>query len=405
MARSDRLGLRREVHLLDGKLVVEPCASEKLWCAIRPNITCGGHFCAVGSFVFLHLRRQWLGQSQLAARNDVDAHRIPQSRNFQFQGRVQRTRLGLPGLHVLELKTQIDAAEVLVYIQDEKRGNHTAQRGRTVQFAHLHRFDVAHDARIVDPLDGMKLSHCRSFFLACHNDTLSAAKRPAFFLHTAASRFANAGCPWSLPHWAGSRVSSARGAFLLALPLETHASPGGLPASGNSTPPSGLPNSLWRGSEKETARVPPSLDSPLSAAPETFLLRDAVSAFPIAFGPRPQSLPSARYPVGVALLRSPWRSFWNRARPLPGRAGRQFLFPTTDSQSRLPSIRRWQCPCACPAEPPRETKIPVRPDQAACSKLPSRPRPRPPRESPTLARPPQSSRTARASASLSPQRS
>src|SRR6202035_1622264 len=146
----------------------------------------------------------------------------------------------------------------------------------------------------------------------------------------------------------GLRVWSARGASLLALLAETPASPSGLHASGNSPPPSDRPNSLWRGSEKETARVPPSLDSPLSAAPETFLLRDAVSAFPIAFGPLPQSLPSARYPVGVALVRSPWRSFWNRAHPLPGRAGRRFPSPATDSQSRLPSIRRWQCPCACP---------------------------------------------------------
>src|SRR5713226_4984298 len=225
------------------------------------------------------------------------------------------------------------------------------------------------------------------------------------FPHTAASRFANAGCPSSLPHWAGSRVSSARGASLLALPLETRASPGGLPASGNSTPPSGLLNSLWRGSEKETARVPPSLDSPLSAAPETFLLRDAVSAFPIAFGPLPQSLPSARYPVGVALVQSPWRFFWNRAHPPRGRAGRLSPSPTNDSQSRLPSVRRWQRPSACPAVQPRETKIPAPLDQAACSKLPSRPRPRPPRESPTLARPPQSSRTGRVPASLSPQRS
>src|SRR5258708_19223352 len=178
------------------------------------------------------------------------------------------------------------------------------------------------------------------------------------FPHTAASRFANAGCPSFPAHWAGSRVSSARGAFLLALPLGTRASPGGLPASGSSTPPSGLLNSLWRGSEKETARVPPSLDSPLSAAPETFLLRDAVSAFPIAFGPLPQSLPSARYPVGVALVRSPWRFFWNRAHPLPGRAGRQFPSPTTDSQSRLPLTGRWQCPSACPAQQLRETQIP-----------------------------------------------
>src|SRR6267143_847335 len=198
------------------------------------------------------------------------------------------------------------------------------------------------------------------------------------FPHTAASRFANAGCPSFLPLWAGLHVSSARGASLLALPLETRASPGGLHASGNSAPPSGLPNSLWRGSEKETARVPPSLDSPLSAAPETFLLRDAVSAFPIAFGPLPQSLPSARYPVGVALVRSPWRSFWNRAHPLPGRAGRQFLFPTTDSQSRLPSACRWQCPSACLVARPRETKTPARLDQAACSKPSFLTIPRPP---------------------------
>src|ERR1700719_875492 len=201
----------------------------------------------------------------------------------------------------------------------------------------------------------MKLRHCLLFFPAHHNVTLPAATPPAFFPHTAASRFANAGCPPSLPHCAGSRVSSARGAFLPAPPLETRASPGGLPASGNSTPPSGLLNSLWRGSEKETARVPPSLDSPLSAAPETFLLRDAVSAFPIAFGPLPQLLPSARYPLGVALVRSPWRFFWNRAHRLRGRAGRQFLFPTSDSQSRLPSIRRWQCPSSYREQPLRET--------------------------------------------------
>src|SRR6266571_8482383 len=121
------------------------------------------------------------------------------------------------------------------------------------------------------------------------------------FPHTAVPRFANVGCPPSLPGWAGLHVWSARGAFLLAHPPETRASPDDLLASGSSAPPSGHPNSLWRGSEKETARVPPSLDSPLSAAPETFLLRDAVSAFPIAFGPLPQSLPGARY-LGWAAL-------------------------------------------------------------------------------------------------------
>src|SRR2546422_6154153 len=117
------------------------------------------------------------------------------------------------------------------------------------------------------------------------------------FPHTAASRFANAGCPTSLAHWAGLRVSSARGASLLALPLETHASPGGLHASGNSTPPSGRPNSLWRGAEKKNAPVPPSLDLPLSPAPEKVFFRDSVSAFPLSFWPLPQSFPSARYPL------------------------------------------------------------------------------------------------------------
>src|SRR6266403_231593 len=294
---------------------------------------------------------------------------------------------------------------MLVDVHHEKGRNHPAQRDRSVQSAHFCGLNVAHNTRIVDPLYGMKLGRRRGAFLPRHSGAVRGAQRPAFFPHTAASRFANAGCPSFLVHWAGSRVSSARGAFLLALPLETRALPGGLPASGNSAPPSGLLNSLWRGSEKETARVPPSLDSPLSAAPETFLLRDAVSAFPIAFGPLPQSLPSARYPVSVALVRSPWRFFWNRAHPPRGRAGRQSLFPTTDSQSRLQSTCRWQCPSACLVARPRETKIPARFDQAACSKLPSRPRPRPPSESPTLARPPQSSRTARAPASLSPQRS
>src|ERR1700739_2213325 len=129
--------------------------------------------------------------------------------------------------------------------------------------------------------------------------------------------------------------------------------------------PIGRRNLMWQGSEKETARVPPSLDSPLSAAPETFLLRDAVSAFPIAFGPQPQPLPSARYLVSAARVRCSWRSFWNLALRLPGRAGQLSLSPPSDSQFRLPSLRLLH-PCACPADPPRETKSPARLDQYAC---------------------------------------
>src|SRR5713226_10429545 len=126
MAKSNRSPLRLEIHLLDSELLVERCASKKLRRTTRPNGPYCGNFCAVRSFIFLHLRRQWLGQAQLAARDHVNAHRIAQSGNFQFQGRVQRSRIGLSGLHVLELKTQIDAAEMLVDVQYEECGNHTA---------------------------------------------------------------------------------------------------------------------------------------------------------------------------------------------------------------------------------------------------------------------------------------
>src|SRR5207249_257324 len=75
-----------------------------------------------------------------------------------------------------------------------------------------------------------------------------------------------------------------------------------------------------------------------------------------------------------------------------------------DSQSRPPSIRLRRS-CACRADRLRERKILARPGQAACSKPPSRPRPRPPAESPTRVRPPQSSRTALRPPSPSSQRS
>src|SRR5258708_38214568 len=107
------------------------------------------------------------------------------------------------------------------------------------------------------------------------------------FPHTAASRFANAGCPSFPAHWAGSRVSSARGAFLLALPLGTRASPGGLPASGSSTPPSGLLNSLWRGGQKKNTPHPPPPASPLPPAPATVLFRAVWPARPTRLAPPP----------------------------------------------------------------------------------------------------------------------
>jgi len=156
--------------------------------------------------------------------------------------------------------------------------------------------------------------------------------------------------------------------------------------------PYGIPRHLATtvaGVREETARVPPSLDSPLSAAPETFLLRDACRlCLPLAFGAPATVVAKCAVSVGVALVRSPWRSFWNRAHPLPGRAGRRFPSPTTDSQSRLPSSLSLAWSIRMSSGAPRETKTPARLDQAACSKPQVGQDPVPPSESPTLARPP-----------------
>src|SRR5260370_5430819 len=63
---------------------------------------------------------------------------------------------------------------MLVDVKHEKRRNHAAQRDRAVQPAHLHRLDMPHDPRIVDPLDGVKLRQCPRLLLARHTYTLSA---------------------------------------------------------------------------------------------------------------------------------------------------------------------------------------------------------------------------------------
>ena len=106
---------------------------------------------------------------------------------------------------------------------------------------------------------------------------------------------------------------------------------------------------------KETARVPPLLDSPQSAAPETFLSRDAVSAFPLLFGPLPQPLPGARCPEWDALLRWPWRFCVNSSPPPAGRGGRPVLSPASGSQS-LPQSAANPDSCAYREAPASETK-------------------------------------------------
>src|SRR4051812_25597577 len=104
--------------------------------------------------------------------------------------------------------------------------------------------------------------------------------RPLAFL-----RFWRAGWPQSRARKAQSLCASARAQCLPAPRSENFVSPYGLPASDRTAPPAGLLDSMWQGPEKETARVPPSLDSPQSAAPERFLSRDAVSAFPLKLEP------------------------------------------------------------------------------------------------------------------------
>src|SRR5215472_7176413 len=177
-----------------------------------------------------------------------------------------------------------------------------------------------------------------AFFPLVMTSLSPAAKRPAF-PRTAVSRFATADSPVLLFRWASLHAWSEPLVRLAARPPGTPLSRSGLHGSGTSASRNVLPDSLWRGPEKETARVPPSLDSPLSAAPETFLSRDAVSAFPIAFGTLPQPLPGAPCHVSAALAPLPWRSFSNRAHPPRGRANRPVLSPASDSQSRLPSAR------------------------------------------------------------------
>src|SRR5215471_985467 len=214
------------------------------------------------------------------------------------------------------------------------------------------------EPRIINPLYCAKLHHRRCFSLT--HDFIP-------FPRTAVSRFATSGSPALLPRWASPRALSKLSAGLAVPILGRLLSPPDLHGSGTSESRTVLPKQLWRGPEKETARVPPSLDSPLSAAPETFLSRDAVSAFPIAFGTLPQPLPGAPYRVSAALSQLPWRSFWNRAHPPRGRANWPVPFPATDSQFRLPSIHLRHS-FSCPMDRPRGKKIRAPPGQAACSK-------------------------------------
>src|SRR5438309_12007321 len=103
------------------------------------------------------------------------------------------------------------------------------------------------------------------------------------FLRTAVSHFATAGSPFLPARWAAPHALSKSSASLADPLREMLLSRYGLPWSGTSKSRTALVDSLWRGTEKETARVSLSFDSPLSAAPESFFSRDAVHSLPIAF--------------------------------------------------------------------------------------------------------------------------
>src|ERR1700686_351450 len=101
--------------------------------AIRTPIPGRRHFRPTRSVVLLYLRWQRLRQAQLTTRNHVDASRIAQRFDLQPQFRIQRARLCLRVLQILQLKTQIDAAEVLVDVHHEEDGHEGPQPGRSIE--------------------------------------------------------------------------------------------------------------------------------------------------------------------------------------------------------------------------------------------------------------------------------
>src|SRR6202790_4071374 len=106
-------------------------------------------------------------------RDVIDPLGIPQCRNVQPQIIVQINRRFPLAFHVLQLKTQIDAAKVLVHIQRAEKSHHHAQHRTPVQLSHLHRFQVPPQSRIINPLHRVHFHH-HCFFLAHHNYTFSA---------------------------------------------------------------------------------------------------------------------------------------------------------------------------------------------------------------------------------------
>src|SRR6202035_3153617 len=106
----------------------------------------------------------------------------------------------------------------------------------------------------------------------------------------------------------------------------------------------------------EAAGVPPLPYARLPAAKETFLSRDAVSAFPLLYVPLPQPLPDVRCRGSAAREQLLWRFCVSPSHRRSCREGRPALSPARSSQF-LPLSAASRDSCAYRAARPNETKI------------------------------------------------
>src|SRR5258705_1580190 len=239
--------------------------------SIKPHC---GHLHPDRRLIFAHLHRQRLCQTQLLPRDHVDAHRIAQVRDFQFQLRIQCRRAVLLSPQRLQLKAQVNAPEVLKNVEQEKHRYDSAQPRRLVKILLPGRLRVAHQTRIINPLHRSEFPH-RHCLLFLHVYTLAAAKRPALFPRNAISRSSTAGSPALPLHWAALHVSS-RFSASLAWPLrEMLLSRSDLPGSDTSKRRTAPLASLWRASRSITSRSRPTPCSPLFSPSETPLSLNA----------------------------------------------------------------------------------------------------------------------------------
>src|SRR6202035_4002445 len=129
----------------------------------------------------------------------------------------------------------------------------------------------------------------------------------------------------------------------------------------------------------EAAGVPPLPYARLPAAKETFLSRDAVSAFPLLYVPLPQPLPDVRCRGSAAREQLLWRFCVNPSPRRSCREGRPVLSPARSSQF-LPLSAVSRDSCAYRAARPSERKIRAREYPARELKSPDRQPPHPAEE-------------------------